>query len=49
MARNELRQPSAPRQPPAGSTSFPVKKRDIADSAAIEAFLAKRETASNGQ
>jgi hypothetical protein len=42
LARNELREASAPRESPVGATSFPVKKIDMATSAAIDAFLARR-------
>jgi hypothetical protein len=41
LDRRELREPSAPRQAPAGATSFPVKARDEATSAAITAFLSR--------
>jgi hypothetical protein len=42
LERNELRQPSAPRQAAAGATSFAVKAEDPSDRAAIDAFLAAR-------
>jgi hypothetical protein len=43
LARGELRYPSAIREAAAGATSFPVKARDPAVDAAVEAFLAKKE------
>lgn len=43
LARNELREPSSPRQAAAGATSFPIKKVDAESAAAIAAFLAKRQ------
>jgi hypothetical protein len=42
LARNELRGPSEPREAPAGTTSFPVKKINVSDQQMIDAFLAKR-------
>ena len=42
LARAEFRYPSSPREAPASPTSFPVKKINIADQAAIAEFLAKR-------
>lgn len=43
LARNELREPSSPREPAAGATSFPVKAVDPAVESAIAAFLAKKQ------
>lgn len=43
LARNELREPSSPRQAAEGATSFPVKARDASLDAAVEAFLAARK------
>lgn len=40
LARNELRQPSEPRESAAGATSFPVKKINTASAEAIARFLA---------
>lgn len=39
LARAEFRYPSSPRDAPVSPTSFPVKKVNPADQAAIEAFL----------
>lgn len=49
LERRDLREPSTPRQAPAGATSFPVKKTDAATAAAIAAFLAGREGDRGGQ
>jgi hypothetical protein len=42
LARNELREPSVPRESPVGATSFPVKKIDMATAEAVKAFLDRR-------
>jgi hypothetical protein len=46
LGRAEFRYPSSPREAPAGPTSFPVKKIDMAAQAAIEAFLKRKNDAS---
>lgn len=43
LARAELREPSVPRAPADGATSFPVKARDPDTDAAIAAFLAAKQ------
>jgi hypothetical protein len=45
LSRVEFREPSAPREPAAGATSFAVKKTDTDVRALIDAALAKREKA----
>jgi hypothetical protein len=44
LARAELRHPSANREAAAGATSYAVKARDPGVEAAVQAFLAKKET-----
>jgi hypothetical protein len=45
LSRVELRGPSEEREPPAGATSFPVKKIDMELQKLIDAAIAKRSGA----
>lgn len=42
MARQELGQPTSPRDPAAGPTSMAVKRRDTTDDRLVAEFLAQR-------
>lgn len=44
LKRLDLREPTSPREAPAGATSFPVKKVDRETADAIAAFMARRES-----